>query len=133
MFVKHHRIITDRLPLVLAALALSACGAGMFDHTTRIIGDYLYADAGGDGRAVVRFQEGIGETIVISPRVDKIELDGTRILIARRPRTSIPGPGGSTSRLEPTCEYWYIDSRTHEIGQFDPGNKWPTLKCRMTD
>ena len=105
----------------------------MLDHHTAIIGGYFYWDSGGDGRDVTRYEEGIGHTIVISARVDKIELDGKRILIARRPRTSIPGPGGSTSRMEPTCEYWYIDSRTHEIGRFDPGDRWPTLKCRLTD
>jgi hypothetical protein len=103
----------------------------MLDHTTPIMGDYRYVDTGGNGRAVVRFEQGIGETVVISPCVDKIEIDGARILVARRPRIIIPRPQGSTDRMAPTCEYWYIDVQTHQKGQFDPGVRWPSLKCIM--
>lgn len=133
MFAKCHKLVASGVVLPIVAMGLSACGAGMFDGTTPIIGEYLYADTGGDGRFVSRFEKGIGSTIVVGARVDKIELDGKRILIARRPLTSIPRPGGVTTRLESTCEYLYIDSQTHEVGQFDPGDRWPSLKCRMSD
>ena len=121
------------LLLAIAVTALYACRPGMLDHTTPIIGDYRYVDTGGNGRVVARFEEGIGETVVIGARVDKIEVDGARILIARRPEIIVQRSQGLTSRLAPACEYWYIDVQTHQKGQFDPGDRWPTLMCRMTD
>jgi hypothetical protein len=131
MLSKYRRIVSAPILLAAAVMVLCACGAGVLDSTTTIAGDYRYVDTGGNGRYVARFQEAIGETIVIGARVDKIEIDNKRILIARRPRIVIEDPQGSYDRMADTCEYWYIDVQTHRKGKFDPGDRWPNLKCRM--
>lgn len=105
----------------------------MLSKCRRITYLYRYVDTGGNGRYIARLQEGIGETIVIGARVDKVEIVTDRILIAQRPRIVVKDPQGSFDRMTHTCEYWYIDVQTHQKGSFEPDDRWPDLNCLMND
>jgi len=117
---------------LLSSVLLVACGPGVRDGETPISGEYYYVDTGGDGRYVLRRQAGSKGVFVISARVDKVLIDDQRILVARRPRITVPlNDGTATSRIEPVCEFWTIDLESHRITRLQDPEHWPDLKCWM--
>jgi len=108
---------------------LAGCGPGVTDGEWEITNGYSYVDTGSNGKAIYEDKKSI-----IAPRVDSYKVDGDNIIVARRPagtwwREDQHGNKFSDWTLADTCEYWMINTRTHEIKQIPDTKNWPTVQC----
>ena len=67
--------------------------------------------------------------IVVDARVDNYVLDGTKIIVARRPAETVMRNRIVGLELSPICEYWMIDTETNVIQQMTNADRWPSVRC----
>lgn len=117
------------LAITIVALAVSACGPGVSDTTYPILGGYIFSDAGGPEKTIIYRGDAAPRGMVIDARVDKYRIVGTRIIVARRPELQSDGAGPVTTKLSDACEYWTIDTSTHEVSRLDEKSPDAGLSC----
>jgi hypothetical protein len=115
--------------LLVTSLLVSACGPGVTDTTYRIADEYFYSDAGGLEKMIIYRGTEANRGIVIDARVDRYRVEGSRIVVARRPRLISEGGGISTTSLSSTCEHWVIDMPTHQVAQIPDTAPEAQLTC----
>lgn len=114
----------------LLCLLLFGCGPGVSDGAYTIKNGYLFYETGGNGRTI-RFEEGSDWSRTVVPeRVDSYVVDGALIIVARRPADIVMRNGIADWELHAVCEYWKIDTQTHEVEQISDASEWPTVRCK---
>lgn len=116
--------------VVVAALGLAGCGAGVSDTTYPILGGYVFSDAGGSEKTIIYQGDGAQKGTVIDARVDRYRIAGNRILVARRPEVqSDVASGPITTKLSDACEHWAIDTGAHVVARVDEKSPDAQLAC----
>ena len=102
-------------------LLLSSCGAGMFDFDYEIKNDYYFVYTDGRNKTIsFRGEEGKGTNIDANVISYTTAFFNKYILVFRQPRVdfkerSSKPPGYIwSSYLEDKCEYWVINTESHE-------------------
>jgi hypothetical protein len=90
-------------------------GPGVKDFSSPIINGYEYFDAGGNERLIAYGGKERSQQVIIDSRVDEYRIDGNQLLVARRPREIFMEGATPNSRLLSVCEYWTIDTKTHQV------------------
>lgn len=119
----------DVLPLLL--IALSGCGPGVVDGPFPIKDGYVFYETGGNGKTIEYLERNGGMRNVIPPRVDAYVVDGSEIVVARRPAKAELRHGVAEWVLLPTCEYWEINTGTHAVERVADASKWQRVQCDM--
>lgn len=100
----------------LYLLASQFLGPGIGNASVPIVNGYEYDDAGGYEKAIIYKGSERPHQIVVDARVDDYKTEDDRLIVARRPREShLAKDNALSSRLLPTCEYWVINVKTHQV------------------
>lgn len=112
-------------------LLVVACGAGISDRDYPIASGYYLSDAGGNNKMIIFKGATMAESsIVIDARVDKYVVDGSKIIVARRPWLPVERKNGAMSaELSPECQYWVINRETKAVTQLKSNNRHPDVRC----
>lgn len=110
-------------------LVVSGCGPGATDGAYAISNGYLFYDTGGNGKTIRREERKGWSVTVIPERVDAYLLDGKHIIVARRPAEAATRGQNADWKLEATCEYWMIDTETHDVKSISDAGRWPSVVC----
>lgn len=92
-------------------------GPGISDFEDPIINGYEYSDAGHYEKTIIYTGVERPKQIVVDARVDGYRIEGDSLFVARRPREGFKVGEVMHSRLKAECEYWVIDTKTHQIGR----------------
>lgn len=112
------------LALFLLLVFIMIIGSnGMRNFDEHILNDYVftYPDRNLTGISYRGDERGRGK--VITARVDEYRVEGNKIFVARRPNETFRKESGALGgRLLNICEYWVIDTETHQVSQLEKGN-----------
>lgn len=117
-FTRVIRPLLIGLSILLVVLLLGGrfLGPGVGDGATSIAAGYVYDDAGGYEKAIVYRGPDRVHTVVVDARVDEYRIDGTTLLVARRPRVTKQANDDTVdTSLLSVCEFWAIDLETHRV------------------
>ncbi len=89
-------------------------GPGIGDYSEPLVNGYEYEDAGHFEKHIIYVGADGQRHIVVDSRVDKYQIDGSSIYVARKPREIYSDGGVTKTRLSTECEYWLVDTVTHE-------------------
>ena len=110
-------------------LASQFLGPGVGDFSDSLLNGYEYDYAGGDEKMIVYRGNDRPNIIVIDARVDAYKVVDERLLVVRRPREIYKDDGITKSRLLDECEYWVINTKSHQIEETDWSSEFQDLKC----
>ncbi len=116
--------------LISAFLATRFFGPGLGDFSDSIINGYTYDYVDNDEISISYRGEETQNGIVIDSRVDQFRVEGNKILVARRPRETYIDRGFAKGRLTDKCEYWVIDTSSHQVQKLNESSKIQDLFCK---
>ena len=104
-------------------------GPGITDFSESIVNGYRFIYTDRNGKMIVYRGKNRPNAVVISPRVDGYRVADEYIFIVRRPMEAYKDGEITKSRLLDECEYWMINTKSHQIEETDWSSEFQDLKC----
>lgn len=96
-------------------------GPGSADRSTQLVGNYYLVDAGYGNRIIVKKGRGQDlDEIIISPRVEQLQVEGNVIVVSTRPAIVVDDLAKGLTLLDSVhCENWMIDAQSNDIEKLE--------------
>jgi len=105
----------------IVVLLVFTVGCGRGDVSIEIKNGYEFSDSGGMEKMIIYRHNLFDEEIIIDARVDSYKTEGNIIYVARKPREIfwIMNHQIPDSKLSSICEYWEINTKSHQVIRID--------------
>jgi len=104
-------------------------GPGVGDFSESIVNGYEFIYTDRNGKMIAYGGKDRPNAVVISPRVDGYRVVGEHIFIVRRPLEIYKDGEITKSRLLDECEYWVINTESHQIEKVERSSEFQDLQC----